>query len=317
MTVDQARFTARSPDYGPNLLLTHADSLAVDQGNTTNRETLSAAVALAGLRAGICPLAMPLGAIPAGFMVSQYGADAASLRVELANLTAAPADPASVNYVAQQMAGVMRQRFQSAVGLLGVNAITARAVDHGNIVAAVVVEAAVAGVVLGASNFILGASPRAALPVGLALSHCRISGGAAQIGLANLTGGAIDPAPLDWNLAIANFVVGSPQPPWRSGRGAPMVLRTGSTVPLTWAAIAAGAVLEVQTPWVGARLTDTVVGSIDGLPVGAVLSHARADTDVLIVGVGNLTGAPLDVGPLAVDVVQMPRGVMNLGTIVP
>lgn len=318
MTVNEASFGARNHDYGSNILTAFGEAVAIDQGNTTNRETLSAAGAVAGLRADVCPLAMPAGAVPAGFMVSQYVADAGSLRAQLGNLTAAPADPASLSHVVQQFAGTMRQKF--AVGgasALAMNRITARAVDHGNIIAAVVVEAAVAGVAIAANGIVLGVSPRAALPVGLALSHARISGGLVQIGLANLTAGAIDPAPLDWNVVAGTFVPGVPQPPWRSGRGAPMVLRTATTGPLTWANIAAAAVLEVSVPWIGARLTDTVVASIDGLPVGAVYSHARADTDVLLIGVGNLTGAPLTVGPLAVDVVQMPRGVVNLGTIVP
>lgn len=287
----------------------------IDQGSTASKAVLEASAAVApaanfpNVRAGFPPIPSPPTALPAGFMLSHGRvASDGNLTVGMANMnTPGPDDPAAIAWgVFQYVRSMQQGRFSGNGGGLQLtfSGSDPESIDHGSINAETVLEAAAPG-----SNSILLANPTSALPSGLALSHWRSN----LIGLANLTGGAIDPAALSYRMVRA--VPALQTSPQRSkGRG-PFVCRPrfGANLSATFASIPAAEVQEQTITGVdGVNPNDIVwCQPTAALPAGIAFSHCRtgASAGQVIVGLANLTGGALVPGAVTFEFCHFPAGV--------
>lgn len=282
-------------DAAQGLVLTQfsaAAGVAVDHGSIGAKATLLATAAAGSLFS----TASPRAALPAGIMYShlQLTNSSADSSIALANLTAGAIDPAAQTYDLLSIGDLIRQ---SPNGLL-FGSVQTRSVNHGSIGALAVLEAAATAITAAPTvhrpvqNEPVFVSPRTALPAGLALSHARASAaGVVSIGLANLTGGAIDPGAIQWDIATVNRNRQLRQS--KSGRGA---TRFGAMVDS--AQIPAASVLETSIDIPGTMPGDVVLPLVVAngpLTAGVAVSHARVSApDTVALGLANLTGAPID-----------------------
>lgn len=260
-------------------------------------------------------VANPRAALTAGLMQSpDLPLADGTFSVAEGNLTAGAIDPAAENFdvLAIRRNGSNAQAGYVRAGQSGrvAASVSSAAVDHGSIATLVTLEAAAAAIVAGLLQIapIVGdpvvISPRTALPAGLILSHCRVSGaGVVTIGLANPTAGAIDPAAITWDMCVfsqARQLRGA-----RSGRRGVTLVTTISP-----GAVPVG-VLEVPITVPGAQVGDPVAvgATFDAGDVNFVISHARVSAlGVVQIGVGNIDTAPDTPGaPINVTVQTLPR----------
>lgn len=170
--------------------------------------------------------------------------------------------------------------------------------------------------ITGAAGFIAIASPVNALAAGIAYSHPFIdASGDVFVVMHNLTALGVDPGPVNFDFVFLRATpFQSPLTPnlinTAPCRTSPSGMITAITLPLTIdsAQIANDVVVETAFtvpgtgPYLPTLTTVVMVTPRAALPAGIALSHGRmTGAGAGVVGLANLTGAPIDPAALTLD----------------
>lgn len=267
----------------------------------------------ANMAIGEVVVANPQAAFTAGIMMGSTRISATGvLQVSHGNMTAGPIASGLTTYTMGLIPNF--KRFQFAGTIVGA-AFTLPMGAFGNIGTLATVEGTALAFV--AANSFMIASPTAALPAGLALSHCRTTVGNALVGLANPTAAPIAPGNVNFDVAIFNpgflSVAGD-------GQSGPMMAYVVSGVSITHGVIAGTTVGEAGN---AVALTDSLGNPVfqpgdvvHAVPrtaslgnVGLIISHARVSAAGIVqVGICNLTAGNLTPGANVYDILVVRPG---------
>lgn len=321
MSIIRASSSRENPEGGHDVLGVVAPALAVSV-EALARENGNDSEALAGLvvvpTVSVC--GQPESLLPAGMAFSQALAVAAGVvSIQTANLTAVNIGASAETFSVVQWLGHIYQDFRpDTLSRQRLLQFRAAGLAPGPIDAERVLEVDIPDSdALGWLGIVpLAVSPGAAMPAGTALSHVRVNeAGLLVVGVANLTAAPLDPGALAFNVALLERKAGAPPERWTRGRGAPLVVRTATlAVPTT--SLPATLTTEIDIGGGGVADDDAFGACMTTLQAGLMLSHLRSAGGRLLLGVANVSAAPVNVAG-AVAFTQFGRGVANLGTLVP
>jgi len=191
----------RSARYSPSGLISgFCRGVTVNVGAIPSLQTLVVDTGI-GSVGGLGVVVSPRLALPAGIALSHGYTSGFTVKAVLANLTGGPITPGDITLDVASHYGASTVR-SAPSGLHFERTFNGVAIDHGSVGAAAVLEATatVEGVRPGD---IVNAAPRAAFTAGIALSHARVTApDTVAVGLANLTGGGIDPAAVTYDITV-------------------------------------------------------------------------------------------------------------------
>lgn len=306
--------TIRNSPSGPDFIRGSVLE-SIDHGSITTKEVLEAAGTFAGLQQTDGLFVAPTSTYSSANVFFSHarrsGADAISYGV--ANMAGVGVDP-DPEFM-QGSAFFRTARYGPSGAVIG-NA-GSFSVDPGNIttIETLAVDSGVTAVSVSPAGSPVDmpviVSPREALPAGLALSHAFVDTGTIRVVLANLTGGDINPGAIQFDFfSFPGAALPAVGVPVRAAPSGPPMCRVFNDVTIDHDSVASAAVLEAAVTLTGARVGDVVFAAPRAaLTTGIALSHGRVSApNTVQVGLGNLTGAPVNPAAVTYDIAVFGTG---------